>query len=90
MRRKDQIDELEARLDHLQDRMESAVNFIKSKDLKGADYYWRKFEDLLAWSKQFDANSDEHREILRVAWMMMNKFLEYVFGSTTKEEDNGE
>lgn len=77
MRQKDRIDELEAIVLHTQERMDNLRDYIKDNPTYAdAEYYWNKFEDLLAWSKKFEANSKEREILTDTGWKMLDKYLE--------------
>ena len=69
------LEELEAQVEHLQDRLDNFRDLVE-KRYTSADHYWRKFEDLLAWAKRFDANSDEYQKLLDTAWLMLGRYLD--------------
>lgn len=77
MRQKDRIDELEAVVEHLQKRIDGLRDYIKDNPTyTDAEYCWNKFEDLLAWAKEFDANSKEYERLTEIGWRMLDKYLE--------------
>ena len=73
------IEELEAQVEHLQERVDNLRDYVTEyKGIKEADYYWNKFEDLLAWSLKFDKNSDEYTILSRAAWKMLDFYMEWL------------
>ena len=83
MRIKSEIEELNAKFDHLQDRFDNLRDYIKENP--PSDYYWNKFEDLLAWSLKFDKNSEEYSKLL--AGMVIERIkVDYPALGTLKKE----
>lgn len=80
MRIKSEIEELNAKFDHLQDRFDNLRDYIKENP--PSDYYWNKFEDLLAWSLKFDKNSEEYSKLNHAAWLMLDQYLEMLLTKT--------
>lgn len=80
MKIKSEIEELNAKFDHLQYRFDNLRDYVKENP--PSDYYWNKFEDLLAWSLKFDKNSEEYSRLDKAAWMMLDKYIEILFTST--------
>lgn len=74
MKIKSEIEELNAKFDHLQDRFDNLRDYIKENPK--CDYYWNRFEDLLAWSLKFDKNSEEYKRLNNAAWDMLDQYLE--------------
>lgn len=77
MKVKSEIDELNAKFDHLQYRFDNLRDYVKENP--SCDYYWNKFEDLLAWSLKFDKNSQEYAKVSNAGWKMLDKYLEILF-----------
>ena len=50
--------------------------FVKELELSDIEYYWAKFEDLLAWAKKFDEDSTEYTKLIVAAFKMMDRFEE--------------
>lgn len=69
------LEELEVQVEHLQERIDNLRDFYYEGPAS-SEYYWNKFEDLLAWAKRFDANSDEYKKLAEVAWSMLDKYLD--------------
>lgn len=80
MRVKDEIEELNAKFEHLQYRFDNLRDYVKENP--PSDYYWNRFEDLLAWSLKFDKNSKEYSKINKAAWMMLDQYLEMLLTKT--------
>lgn len=80
MRIKSEIEELNAKFDHLQYRFDNLRDYIKENP--PSDYYWNKFEDLLAWSLKFDKNSEEYSKLNHAAWLMLDQYLEMLLTKT--------
>lgn len=78
MKIKSEIEELNAKFEHLQDRFDNLRDYVKENP--SCNYYWNKFEDLLAWSWKYDKNSDEYSVINKAAWKMLGRYLEMLFG----------
>ncbi len=76
MKIRNEIEELNAKFDHLQYRFDNLRDYVKENP--PSDYYWNRFEDLLAWSLKFDKNSKEYSRINKAAWMMLDRYLENV------------
>lgn len=74
MKIKSEIEELNAKFEHLQSRFDNLRDYVKENP--SCDYYWNKFEDLLAWSLKFDKNSDEYSILNKAGWMMLDRYLE--------------
>ena len=90
MRQKDRIDELEARIGHLEERVDYFVNRVNQHGKRlDAEYYWDRFEDLLAWSQKFDANSEEYKKLTSVGWVMLDKYLDILLLKFVGKEANG-
>ena len=86
MTKKDRIEELEAGFVHLQDRVDNLRDYVQEhNDFKNADYYWNKFEDLLAWSLKFDKNSDEYTKLSRAGWEMLDVYLDWLLPHGVKK-----
>lgn len=77
MKIKSEIKELNAKFEHLQNRFDNLRDYVKEKP--PCDYYWNKFEDLLAWSLKFNKNSEEYRRLNEKAWMMLDKYIDMLF-----------
>lgn len=77
MRIKYEIEELTAKFEHLQERFDNLRDYVHEKP--SYDYYWNKFEDLLAWSLKFDKNSEEYTTLIKAGWMMLGIYLEMLF-----------
>lgn len=80
MKIKDEIEELNAKFEHLQYRFDNLRDYVKENP--PSDYYWNRFEDLLAWSLKFDKNSKEYGKLNKAAWMMLDQYIEILFTST--------
>ena len=80
MKIKLEIEELNAKFDHLQDRVDRLRDEIYENP--SCDYYWNRFEDLLAWSLKFDKNSKEYSRLNKAGWMMLDQYLEMLFTKT--------
>lgn len=78
MKIKYEIEELNAKFEHLQDRFDNLRDYVKEKP--SCDYYWNKFEDLLSWSLKFDKNSEEYSRLNKAGWMTLDRYLEMLFG----------
>lgn len=77
MRLRDRIDEIEAVAYHTQERMDDLRDYVyDNPTYADAEYYWNKFEDLLAWSKEFGPNSKGYKRITEAGWKMLDKYLE--------------
>lgn len=74
MKMRNEIEELNAKFDHLQDRFDNLRDYVKENPR--GEYYWQRFEDLLAWSLKFDKNSEEYSKINKAAWRMLDQYLE--------------
>lgn len=79
MKIKSEIEELNAKFEHLQNRFDNLRDYVKEN--QPSDYYWNKFEDLFAWALKFDKNSDEYSKISKAGWMMLDRYLEMLFKS---------
>ena len=79
MKIKDEIEELNAKFDHLQYRFDNLRDYVKENPT--SDYYWNRFEDLLVWSLKFDPNSEEYSRLNKAAWMMLDQYIEILFTS---------
>ena len=77
MSRKTQIEELNAKFEHLEYRFDNLRDYVKEKPL--SDYYWNKFEDLLTWSLKFDKNSEEYSKLTKAGWNMLDRYLNILF-----------
>lgn len=80
MKIKSEIEELNAKFEHLQYRFDNLREYMKENP--SCDYYWNRFEDLLAWSLKFDKKSKEYSRINKAAWMMLDQYLEILFTKT--------
>lgn len=80
MKIRNEIEELNAKFDHLQDRVDRLRDYIKENP--SSDYYWNRFEDLLAWSLKFDKNSEEYSKLNKAAWQMLEVYLDCLFVKT--------
>ena len=80
MKIKYEIEELNAKFEHLQDRFDNLRDYVKENP--PSDYYWNRFEDLLAWSLKFDKNSEEYSRINKAAWMILDQYLEMLLTKT--------
>ena len=80
MKIKYEIEELNAKFEHLQYRFDNLRDYVKENP--PSDYYWNRFEDLLAWSLKFDTNSEEYSRINKAAWMMLDQYLEMLLTKT--------
>lgn len=78
MKIKSEIEELNAKFEHLQYRFDNLRDYVKENP--PCEYYWNKFEDLLAWSLKFDKNSEEYSTITKVGWKMLDKYLKMLLG----------
>lgn len=77
MRIKDEIEELDAKFELLQNRFDNLRDY--KKENPSCEYYWNKFEDLLAWSLKFDKNSEEYSRLTKEGWTMLDRYLERLF-----------
>ena len=80
MKIKSEIEELNAKFEHLQYRFDNLRDYVKENP--PSDYYWNRFEDLLAWSLKFDNNSEEYSELIKAAWMMLDQYIKILSTST--------
>ena len=80
MKIKSEIEELNAKFDHLQARFDNLRDYVKENPPSA--YYWNRFEDLLAWSLKFDKNSEEYNRLNKAAWMMLDQYIEILFTGT--------
>lgn len=80
MKIKDEIEELNAKFEHLQYRFDNLRDYVKENPT--CDYYWNRFEDLLAWSLKFDKNSEEYSRLNKAGWMMLDQYLEMLLTKT--------
>ena len=79
------IEELEAGFELLQDRVDNLRDYVQEhNDFKKAEYYWKKFEDLIAWSLKFDKNSDEYSKLSRACWEMLGIYLDWLLPHEVK------
>lgn len=84
MKIKSEIEELNAKFEYLQDRFDSLRDYVKENPT--CDYYWNRFEDLLAWSLKFDKNSEEYSTLNKAGWMMLDQYLKIML---TRRGTNG-
>lgn len=77
---KDEIEELNAKFEHLQDRFDNLRDYVKENP--PCEYYWNKFEDLLTLSLKFDKNSEEYSRLNKAGWQMLDTYLECLFVKT--------
>lgn len=84
MKLRNKIYELDEEFIHLQERMDNLRDYVK--DNPKADYYWDKFEDLLAWSLKFDGNSIEYHKLSYAAWNMLDLYMDKVLVIKPNEE----
>lgn len=85
MRFRNEIEELEAKFEHLQDRFDRLRDHITENPC--GEYYWNKFEDLLAWSLKFDKNSEEYEILSKTAWSMLEQYMNIVMTVRVKNEN---
>lgn len=78
MKIKSEIEELNAKFEHLQYRFDNLRDYVKENP--PCEYYWNKFEDLFAWSLKFDKNSEEYSRLNKTGWMMLDKYLRMLLG----------
>lgn len=76
MKIKAEIEELNAKFEHLQDRFDNLRDYVKENP--SSDCYWHKFNDLLAWSLKFDKNSEEYTILTKTAWKILDKYLKII------------
>ena len=77
MKLRDRIDEIEALAYHTQERMDNLRDYVHDNSTHvDSEYYWKKFEDLLAWSLKFGKNSKEYKRLAETGWIMLGKYLE--------------
>lgn len=74
MKTKSEIEELNAKFEHLQNRFDNLRDYVKENP--SGEYYWQRFEDLLAWSLKFDKNSKEYSKINKAAWELLDQYLD--------------
>lgn len=71
------VEELEAWVEHLQDRVDGLRDMVQENAPSSlTEYYWNKFEDLLAWSMKVDKNSEEYSRLNEGAWFMFDKYMD--------------
>ena len=80
MKIRNEIEELNAKFDHLQNRFDNLRDYVKENP--SSDYYWNRFEDLLAWSLKFDKNSEEYSKLNKAGWQMLEVYLDHLFVKT--------
>lgn len=82
------IENLQAEFEHLQYRFDGLRDYVKEHpDYNDANYYWNRFEDLLAWSWKYDKNSEEYHKLATTAWHFLDKYLEALKINFIKEVD---
>lgn len=59
MGNKARIEELEAMVEHLQDRVDRLRDHIYEHP--SGEYVWNKFEDTMAWARKYDKNSKMYK-----------------------------
>ena len=83
----DRLDELEAGFEHLQERIDGLRDKVYEQMVEytptmRSEYFWNKFEDVLAWCQKYDANTEEWKKLNHLAWELMDKYLEALLQST--------
>lgn len=78
MKVKYEIEELNAKFEHLQDRFDNLRDYVKEKPEICAEGYWNKFEDLLVYSRDFDKNSEEWNIITKACWELLDEYLNII------------
>ena len=76
MKIRNEIEELNAKFDHLQDRVDRLRDKIYENP-KGK-ILWDNFNDLLAWSQKFDKNSEEYEIIIKAGWEILDLYLQII------------
>lgn len=76
MKTKSEIEELNAKFEHLQYRFDNVRDYVKENP-KG-EYLWKRFEDLLAWSLKFDGNSEEYSILTKAGWKVLDEYLSWL------------
>lgn len=84
MKLKLQIEELNAKFEHLQDRFDNLRDYVKENP--SSDYYWNKFEDLFAWSLKFDKNFEEYSRLNKAGWKMIDRYFDMLFSEKKNEK----
>lgn len=74
MIKRSEIEELEEKFEHLQERVDRLWEYVDKNP--NVEYFWNKFEDLLAWSEKFDKNSKEYEILTKTGWKMLGHFLD--------------
>lgn len=75
MNKKARIEELEASVEHLQDRVDRVRDYVQEyKTSNIADWYFNKFQTLIDVSLKFDKNSKEYEELRNAAIRMLELF----------------
>lgn len=78
MKIKSEIEELNAKFEHLQNRFDNLRDYVKEKPEIYAEGYWNKFEDLLAWSMKFEKGSKEYKKCCELGWEMIDRYLSLI------------
>lgn len=80
MKTKNRVEELEAHVEHLQERIDGLRDDIQELEFTlrptcAMKYFWDKFEDTLAWCQKYDANTEEWKKLNGLGWKLLDKYL---------------
>lgn len=82
MKVKSEIDELNAKFEHLQYRVDNLRD--KIYETPNGEHLWEKFEDVLAWSQKYDKNSEEYSKLTKLGWTILDLYLDYLLPKRIK------
>ena len=77
MKIKLEIEELNARVDHLERRFDNLRDYVYERP--DGEYLWNKFEDILALSMKYDKNSEEWSILNKAGWKIFELYLDWLF-----------
>lgn len=82
MKVKSEIEELNAKFEHLEYRFDNLRD--KFYESPKGEQLWNKFEDVLAWSQKYDPNSEEYSRLIKLACTILDLYLDYLLPKKVK------
>ena len=76
MKIKDEIEELNAKFEHLQYRFDNLRDYVK--ETPPCDYYWKQFVRVQQAQEHFDKNSVEFIKLNKAGWLLISKYLDTI------------
>ena len=82
MTKTERLEELQYKVEHLQDRVDHLRDYMHEIEPSSKmNYFWSKFETLVEMSHKYDVNTDEYSRLNKIAWEMLDRYLQALLES---------